>query len=102
VSPPIGEWDDGPADNGVPAHTAASSAVEAAIGRVDLTAAAATAVSAALQRRLDAIAAAAIDELLVPLMPALREAADEAARQALDARRPAPTSSRRSRTSRTS
>jgi len=63
---------------------------------------AATAVSAALQRRLDAIAAAAIDELLVPLMPALREAADEAARQALDARRPAPTSSRRSRTSRTS
>lgn len=83
MSAPIGEWGDEPA-NGTPAPAAASSAVEAAIGRVDLTAAAATAVSAALQRRLDAIAAHAVDELLEPLMPALREAADEAARLALD------------------
>jgi Domain of unknown function (DUF4913) len=83
VSPPIGEWDDETADNGAPAHTAASSAVEAAIGRVDLTAAAAQAVGAAMQRRLDAIAAAAVDELLEPLIPGLREAADAAARQAL-------------------
>jgi hypothetical protein len=84
VSAPIGEWDDEPA-NGAPASAAASSAVEAAIGRVDLTAAAAAAVSAALQRRLDAIAARAVDELLEPLMPELRQAADDAARQALDA-----------------
>lgn len=85
MSAPIGEWDDDTADNGAPAHAAASSAVEAAIGRVDLRAAAAQAVGAAMQRRLDAIAAAAVDELLEPLMPGLREAADEAARQALEA-----------------
>lgn len=84
MSAPIGEWDD-EAANGAPARAAASSAVEAAIGRVDLTAAAATAVSAALQRRLDAIAGHAVDELLEPLMPELRQAADDAARQALDA-----------------
>ena len=85
MSAPIGEWNDDTADNGAPANAAATSAVEAAIGRVDLRAAAAQAVGAAMQRRLDAIAAAAVDELLEPLMPELREAADEAARQALDA-----------------
>lgn len=85
MSAPIGEWDDDTADNGAPAHTAATSAVEAAVGRVDLKAAAAQAVGAAMQRRLDAIATAAVDELLEPLMPELREAADEAARHALDA-----------------
>ena len=38
-----------------------------------------------MQRRMDAIAAAAVDELLEPLMPDLRDAADQAARLALDA-----------------
>lgn len=85
MSAPIGEWDDDSAANGTPQHAAASSAVEAAIGRVDLRAAAAQAVGAALQRRMDAIAAAAVDELLEPLMPDLRQAADHAARLALDA-----------------
>lgn len=85
MSAPIGEWDDEQAENAAPAHAAASSAVHAAIGRVDLRAAAAQAVGTSMQRRLDTIAAAAIDELLEPLMPELREAADDAARQALDA-----------------
>jgi hypothetical protein len=85
VSPPIGEWDDDTAASSTLPHPAASSAVEAAIGRVDLRAAAAQAVGAAMKRRMDAIAAAAVDELLEPLMPELRVAADVAARQALDA-----------------
>ena len=85
MSPPIGEWHDDTAVGSTLAHPAASSAVEAAIGRVDLRAAAAQAVGAAMQRRMDAIATAAVDELLAPLMPDLREAADQAARLALDA-----------------
>ena len=58
----------------------------AAIGRVDLGPRAAQAVGAAMQRRMDAIAAAAVDELLASRScRELREAADEAARLALDA-----------------
>jgi hypothetical protein len=84
VSAPIGEWGGASAADGTRGHAAASSAVGAAIANVDLKAAAAQAVGAAMQRRMDAIAAAAVDELLAPLMPELRKAADEAARQALD------------------
>jgi len=81
---PIGEWDDDRAANGT-AHGAASSAIEAAVGRVDLKAAAAQAGATAMHRRLDAIAAAAVNEVLKPVLPALREAADAAALKALDA-----------------
>lgn len=83
MSPPIGEWDN-EAANGTPPG-AASSAIDAAIAGIDLKAAAAQAVGVAMQRRMEAIAAAAVDEVLEPLLPQLREAADIAARQALDA-----------------
>jgi hypothetical protein len=75
---PIGEWGDDPPANGA-AHGAASSAIAAAIGRVDLKVAAAQAVATAMQRRLGAIAAAAVNEVLKPVLPALRQAADAAA-----------------------
>ena len=65
---PIGEWDDDPPSNST-AHGAASSAIEAAIGRIDLKAAAANAVATTMQRRLDAITAAAVNQLLKPCCP---------------------------------
>lgn len=83
MSPPIGEWDNDAA-NGTPLG-AASSAIDAAIAGIDLKVAAAQAVGVAMQRRMEAIGAAAVDDVLEPLLPELREAADVAARQALDA-----------------
>ncbi len=81
----MGEWDDAVPADGTPAAGAARAAIDAAITGLDVKAAVAQAVGVAMQRSMDAIAAAAVDEFLEPLMPELREAADDAARQALDA-----------------
>ncbi|MEJ7894180.1 MAG: DUF4913 domain-containing protein [Solirubrobacteraceae bacterium] len=73
----LGEWGDanGPAPR---------SAIAAVIASVDLDASVQDAVQSAMRRRLDAVAATAVDEVLdEPTLAQLREAADDAARAAL-------------------
>jgi len=72
----MGEWEDG---KGAP-----PSAITAAIAAIDVDASVQQAVHGAMARRLDAVAAAAVDEALdEPTLAVLRLAADEAARRAL-------------------
>jgi Domain of unknown function (DUF4913) len=73
----IGEW-------GGTTGPAPRSAIAAVIASVDLDASVQDAVRSAMRRRLDAVAATAVDEVLdEPTLAQLREAADDAARAAL-------------------
>jgi hypothetical protein len=76
------EMDEPPA-NGPPAPGTAS-AIATALGAIDAVALTRAAVRNAMRQRLDAIAASAVDELLTDqMLLELREAADEATREAL-------------------
>jgi Domain of unknown function (DUF4913) len=60
------------------------SAIDTALASVDVEASARDAVRSAMRRRLEGIAATAVDEILTePMLIHLREAADQAARDAL-------------------
>lgn len=82
----MGEWDDDGQANGPGPAPPAARAATAALAAVDIEASLRDAVRAAMRKRLDAVAAAAVDELLTePLLAELRESADEAARDTLHA-----------------
>jgi len=79
-----GEWDGQQPTNGPAPPAAARSAIEAAIASLDVEAVVQEAARAALRRRLEAVAATAVDNVLDdPVLAQLREAADAAARRAL-------------------
>ena len=79
----LGEWTD---DSAAPPAPMRRAAIDSAIAAVDVDGSVRDAVQAAMRRRVDAVATAAVNELLTePLLAELREAADEAARVALHA-----------------
>lgn len=79
----LGEWED---DRPTDGTSSAPAAARSAIASLDLGASVQDAVRTAMRKRLDAVAAAAVDEVLDdPVLAQLREAADDAAREALHA-----------------
>jgi hypothetical protein len=84
VTAGLGEWDAEHSTNGPAPPAPARSAIETAIASLDVDAFVQEAARAALRRRLEAVAAAAVDNVLDdPVLAQLREAADAAARRAL-------------------
>jgi len=83
----LGEWEDDRPANGSPLPTPATrSAIATAIASLDIEASLEEAVRAAMRQRLQAVAAAAVDEVLDdPVLAQLRAAANDAAREALHA-----------------
>jgi len=83
----LGEWDDDRSANGTSSPPPATrSAIATAIASLDLEATVQEAVLAAMRQRLQAVAAAAVNEVFDdPVIAQLREAADNAARRALHA-----------------
>jgi len=83
----LGEWEDDHTPNGSSSPPpAARSAIATAIASLDLDGSVQEAVRAAVRQRLQAVAAAAVDDVLDdPVLAQLRAAADDAAREALHA-----------------
>jgi hypothetical protein len=78
----LGDWGDGA--EGPPPTASPRSVLDTALASVDVEASARDAARSAMRKRLDAIAATAVDDILTePMLIQLREAADEAARGTL-------------------